>query len=231
MKLNETAGLVTSNAMMTCEHLDAQLAKEGYTLGYYPIPNSQVTLRDCLQERLPNLFAERYGEVENICMSLKFVAKDGTVLQTTRAPRASMGPDFKRMLIGSGMAMGKVTEATFRIFPLPERVIWGVSFWKNSEEARVCLSHLLKKGAVPSYLGIFEPKDLPEVLARHKETGLLVKWEGLRDIVRAYGRFGIVTVEKLGGKDISRQARTWIALLEKFIRSPEGIKANLWKRN
>lgn len=127
-------GIDKTSLLLTCEvdqplvSLEKRLNREGFTLGYSPAKGGRLTLRQALEKRISNRNALLYGEIEDLCVSLK-AARKGEILVTRNVPRAATGPDFKKILIGSGARYAKIDKAVLKIHPKPEarekiRISW-----------------------------------------------------------------------------------------------------------
>jgi alkyldihydroxyacetonephosphate synthase len=62
----------------------------------------------------------RYGSIGDQVLALEVVLADGTVVRTRPAERTSTGPQLRRLWVGAEGTLGVITEATLRVFPLPE---------------------------------------------------------------------------------------------------------------
>src|SRR5215467_13069698 len=66
-------------------------------------------------------FSTKYGNIEDLLLGLEVVLPSGTVVRLEPFPRSSTGPSLQELFLGSEGTLGIVTEATLKIFPLPER--------------------------------------------------------------------------------------------------------------
>lgn len=129
--MDKTSLLVTCDAGERLDKLEKRLNREGFTLGYRPLSISRrraMTLLEALERRVPNRDALLYGGVDDLCVSLQAMRK-GEAIATRNVPRAATGPDFKKILIGSGRRYGKILKAVLKIHPLPAvretlRIAW-----------------------------------------------------------------------------------------------------------
>lgn len=154
--------------------LEKLLNYEGYSLGYKPTLENVLTLRQALDERIPNQYARKYGEIDDICLSLKAV-RHGKAVETKRVPRAATGPDFKKIFIGSGSKYGRILEVTLRIIPLPkERSVLEIH-WKGAGSRRNFLKLLDASGVRPVF---FEKKGGRKILIHIEGTEEGVQAEG-----------------------------------------------------
>ncbi|MGD9895403.1 MAG: FAD-binding oxidoreductase, partial [Dehalococcoidia bacterium] len=62
----------------------------------------------------------RYGSIGDQVLALEVVLADGTVIRTRPAERTSTGPQLRRLWVGAEGTLGVITEATLRVFPIPE---------------------------------------------------------------------------------------------------------------
>lgn len=125
--IDQTSFLVTCSVEESLSAVEKRLNRSGLTLGYRPLKRTP-TLRQALEGRIPNRDALRYGGIDDLCVSLEAVRGQEKIV-TRNVPRAATGPDFKKILIGSGRRYARLIKATLRIHPLPEirkavRVAW-----------------------------------------------------------------------------------------------------------
>jgi FAD/FMN-containing dehydrogenase len=72
---------------------------------------------------LPSLASDAvsmYGNIEDLLVSATMVTPTGVITRPCNVPRTSTGPNINEMIIGSEGAFGFVSEAVFRIRPLPD---------------------------------------------------------------------------------------------------------------
>lgn len=61
-----------------------------------------------------------YGNIEDMLVSATMVTPTGVITKPCNVPRTSTGPNITEMIIGSEGSFGFVSEAVFRLRPLPE---------------------------------------------------------------------------------------------------------------
>jgi hypothetical protein len=191
--LDELSLLATCNTKTSFKNFEKVLQKQGYTLGYKPLIQNRkgkaclaLTLKTVLDEKIPNQWGFRYGEIDDLCMALR-VKRKSSVIQTRRTPKAATGPDIKKIFIGSRGVYGDIQEATFRIHPIPNKKLILTISWKS--KGRDPFLHKLGSSGVRQASCVLKGK-----------TKLTLQLEGLYEIVRAE----LKTVKKLaaqtGGK-------------------------------
>ena len=113
--------LVSVDADQTLAQLEEQLAPHGWTLNYHGLPHNDFLLAEALNQRIPNLYNEAFGGVEDLCLQVRLAQPDGSLWVNRLTPRSATGPNFKKLAIGSGQNMGIPVQAVLRIFPVPEQ--------------------------------------------------------------------------------------------------------------
>lgn len=78
----------------------------------------------------------RYGNIEDLVVRVRMVTgrtedSEITLEKGIMVPRASCGPDFDHMILGSEGTLGVVTEVVLKIRPLPKVVKYGSIVFPN----------------------------------------------------------------------------------------------------
>ena len=197
---------VTAEAGWIGENLERWLNQEGYTLGHFPSSIYCSSLGGYLATRSAGQLSTKYGKIEDLVLSLECVLADGTVLETGRAPRSAMGPDWTQLLLGSEGTLCFFTAARLQIHKLPEkRVMMGFAapdVAKSLEFSR----HIMQAGLRPSVLRIYDPLETSLALnsAVLKECGfpggaaLIAIFEGNTAIAEAESSEALKVAKELG---------------------------------
>lgn len=173
MKLDAVSFLVTVDPNVRFVELETGLNEEGLTLGYAPQSSvPRLTMRRILEERIPNRYGLHYGEVDDLCVSLKVRWKTRDIT-TKKTPRSATGPDLKKIFIGSRGRYGKIQEVVLRISPyaLKKRKLKGL--WKTVAGRGAFERRLWASGVRPFSL------------RREGSKGLVIDLGGRGDLVRA----------------------------------------------
>jgi len=64
----------------------------------------------------------KYGNIDDILISVKIVTPTGIYTRCQDIPRMSSGPDINEFILGSEGTLGIITEAVIKIRPIPECV-------------------------------------------------------------------------------------------------------------
>lgn len=197
---------VWAEAGMIGENLERQLNQEGLTLGHFPSSIYCSSLGGYLAARSAGQLSTKYGKIEDMVLSLEVVLPDGTLVQTGRAPRSAMGPDWTQLLLGTEGTLCFFTAACLQIHELPAtRVMMGFGA-RDIVLAMEFARQLVQQGVRPAVLRIYDPL----------ETSLTVNSEALKKGGFAGGAALVVIFE--GGKRICEaeadEARTLARALE-----------------
>lgn len=188
--IDSTSLLATLSTSISLNKLRDGLEACGFMLGYEPIGVKNPGLKKILDLRLPNLYAERYGEIDDICMALTVRTLEFGAIETKRVPRSATGPDFKKIFIGSRGLYGEITEAVLRIVPIPGRRKKITLAWKKAENKKKFLKDLRASGIRPAWI------------EQKSSRFLILHLEGLREIVRAEKQVAAALAVKTGGRRI-----------------------------
>ena len=144
IEIDSISMLVDVKADCSVAELEEQLQAEGYTFNYFPLSGKETLLLDALTRRLPNLYGEAFGGIEELCLQGRWSQSDGELYFNVRSPRSATGPSLKKMAIGSENWLGVPVQACFRIFPKPsQREIAALAF--PSEAGREAFEKALRR--------------------------------------------------------------------------------------
>ncbi|MGH7893494.1 MAG: FAD-binding oxidoreductase [Candidatus Binatia bacterium] len=121
LELNETALTARAQAGMMGDVYEATITKRGYTTGHYPQSIARATVGGLVATRSAGQFSTKYGNIEDLLLGLEAVLPSGNIVRLDTFPRSATGPQLRELFLGSEGALGIITEATLKIFPLPER--------------------------------------------------------------------------------------------------------------
>ncbi len=140
-----------------------------------------------------------YGTLRDLLIGITFVRADGVVAKAGgKVVKNVAGYDFGKLLIGSYGTLGLVTQAAFRLHPLPmaSRVLSAEV--GEAEEAGRLTAEMVASQVVPSAVEVDQPADGPVTVA--------VLIEGTEDGV---SKRAAVTAQLLGTGASDGQAPPW----------------------
>lgn len=182
---HEKSMMVSVNPDLSVRAIEQRLKPLNRTLGYCPIDGDTVSLNDCMHRRLPNRYFLLYGDIAELCLGWKARMPRGGTWNISPYPRAAMGPDCRRFLIGAGDRTPAFSTCTFKVFPLPSDEI--LLLYAFSEKTDVnallywMLDHFIRPLAV--WTGPIAHLSLKkkETVAPEKTHALLMSFVGRRD--------------------------------------------------
>jgi alkyldihydroxyacetonephosphate synthase len=117
---------VDKENMLTCVQagmfgidMDKYHEKFGVTVGHEPDSNEFSTVGGWVSTRASGMKKNVYGNIEDIVQNVKLVTSIGTMTKLGNHARISGGPDLTHIILGSEGNLGIVTEAVFRLRPMP----------------------------------------------------------------------------------------------------------------
>ena len=110
--------MATAEAGIYGPMLEKALYAKGLTLGHLPQSFEFSTLGGWIAHRGAGQGSNGYGRVEDWLLGVKLATPSG-VLETKPFPASSAWPNLTELIIGSEGILGVITEAAFRVRPLP----------------------------------------------------------------------------------------------------------------
>ena len=156
VELNETALTVRVQAGMMGNAFEAALNAAGYTMRNFPQSIDLSTVGGWISTRAAGQFSTRYGSTEDMLLGLEAVLPDGHVLRTRVGPRSATGPDLRNIFLGAAGTLGIVTEATMRIWPLPEHSIGQGFVFASMRDGLEAIRLSLRAGWRPPVVRLYD---------------------------------------------------------------------------
>lgn len=202
-QLNKTSHLVTVSSEENLQDFKKKLFSEGFYLGFYPLGSSDKSIKYYLDRRVPNLYHFRYGSLAEQVSSAEILLPHGEEFHLKDAPRAAIGPDFNRMIIGSRGALGQFKKVTLKIVALPEKVVHGVIPVLDKDQARHIISQMVGRFLPPLYFRYFDNETatpfMEELKIKNKlDEALLLCLSGLPSMVNAYQKIIEALSQEMG---------------------------------
>lgn len=117
LSLDEENLTVHVEAGVRGDRLEQWLAERGYTLGHSPQSLHRSTVGGWLATQATGQFSARYGGIEDLVVGYTVLLGTGEEFALPEHPRASLGPDLRRLFIGSEGTLGVITVVGLKVFP------------------------------------------------------------------------------------------------------------------
>lgn len=118
--VDETDMVVTTSASQNGGELEDELNTRGLTTGHSPQSLYRSTTGGWVSTLATGQFSSYYGGIEDLVTGYTAVLATGETVTFRARPRAAMGPDLRRLLIGAEGTLGVITEVQLKVFRLPE---------------------------------------------------------------------------------------------------------------
>lgn len=168
-ELDEQSCLITVGSGILGDELEMYLNARGYTLRHYPQSLRSASIGGMIATKSTGQFSTKYGSIENIVRSLEVILANGEVLRTINVPRSSTGPNLHNFFIGSEGIYGVITEATLKIFPIPESMIFQCYIAKNLHNGINSIKKIMQSGIRPAVVRFYNQT---ESYLKFKSLGL-----------------------------------------------------------
>ena len=183
------------------ETLELALNGEGLILGHDPWSLPIATVGGAISTDSLGYRGAKYGSMGDQVLGLTAVLPDGRIFERTVPAKSSVGPDLRRLFIGSEGCFGIVTEATLRTFPEPERRILRGFRFPRFEDGFAAIVEMHGIGLTPALLDYGES---PTANGRAGAATLYLGFEGFREQAAAEERRARRICEASGGKPIAQ---------------------------
>jgi glycolate oxidase FAD binding subunit len=128
-----------------------------------------------------------HGAVRDLLIGVTIVRADGVVAKAGgKVVKNVAGYDLGKLLTGSWGTLGLVTEAVFRLHPLPDAARWVVVPVDSAEAANTLVQRVVHSQLVPTALELDRPAEGPArlaVLVDGMAPGVAARVDGLRSLL------------------------------------------------
>ena len=149
--------------------LEEYANRHGYTLGHTPTSLRASNLGGFIATRSGGSMSSLYGKIEDLTLGLEVVLPDGSIIKCKAVPRQSVGPDLRQLFIGSEGTLGVITEATLRLFPLPEERRFRSFTFPDVHSGLEAIRNIFRIGISPSIARLYDPEDAAMSFSMHFE--------------------------------------------------------------
>ena len=169
LDVDERSRTVRVQAGMNGRALQTALEPHGLMLGHQPQSIDISTVGGWVATRACGQLSAGYGGIEDAVVGLTAVFPGGRSVRTRTTPRASVGPDFASLMIGSEGTLGVVTEVTMRVHQIPiERSGVALRFEHMADGVAACRK-LAQSDLRPSVVRLYDREDAALFLRNHPD--------------------------------------------------------------
>ena len=139
--------------------LEEAVNRQGYTLGHTPTSLRASNIGGFIATRSGGSMSSLYGKIEDLTLGLEVVLPDGSIIHCKAVPRHSVGPDLRQLFIGSEGTLGIITEATLRLFLLPEERRFRSFSFPDVHSGLEAIRNIFRHDITPSVARLYDPED------------------------------------------------------------------------
>jgi glycolate oxidase FAD binding subunit len=178
---------VTVQAGCTMKQLRHTLAEHGQRLALDPLWPSRATVGGVLATNDSGAWRLRFGSLRDLIIGVTLALPDGTVAKSGgKVVKNVAGYDLPKLVTGALGTLGVITQATFRLHPLPKESRTISCLASNADQAQRLLlaiqsSKLAHSAAQVRFIESMQPQI--DVLFEATEAGLTAQVEQLKSIL------------------------------------------------
>jgi alkyldihydroxyacetonephosphate synthase len=158
LEIDRTSRVAAVQCGISGPELEAELNREGFTLGHFPQSFEHSTLGGWIATRAAGQNSTLYGKIEHMVVSLRLVTPSG-ILETARVPAEATGPSLLQWLIGSEGILGVITQAVVRLHPVPARRGFFSCLFPDFPTGMAAVGKMMETGPYPAVLRLSDPDE------------------------------------------------------------------------
>ncbi len=147
--------------------LEEEVNRHGYTLGHTPTSLRSSNMGGFIATRSGGSLSSLYGKIEDLTLGLQVILPNGSTVDCKAVPRHSVGPDLQQLFIGSEGVLGIITEATLRLFLIPEERRFRSYSFPDIHSGLEAIRHIFRIGIEPSVARLYDPEDAAMAFSMH----------------------------------------------------------------
>ncbi len=210
LKIDEKSLIVTTQTGIIAQNLEWELNERGYTTGHLPASMFCATMAGFLAHRGSGVLSTKYGKIEDMIVDMEVVLPTAEIIRTAPVPRHAAGPDLNQLFIGSEGTLGIITEASFKIHPIPEERRFRAFVFKNLhsgyEAGRKIMTRRLRPCTIRLYDEVETKRLVKRVIGVEKEGVYMVfGFDGDKKMVDLEERTAMKICQNEDGEDLGRK--------------------------
>ncbi len=188
---------VTVEAGMKFSELQSILAKANQFLALDPVAPESATIGGIVATADTGSLRQRYGSVRDQMLGISFVRADGEIAKAGgRVVKNVAGYDLMKLFTGSYGTLGVITQATFRVYPLPQ-ISGTVVLTGTAENVSQAAATLRGSALTPTQADLLSHQ-LVSSLGLGKKLGLIARFQSIAESVREQSNRLLEVGQQLG---------------------------------
>lgn len=230
--LNERNLTVRAETGVMGHELERHLNERGFTLNHSPQSLARSTVGGWVATAATGQLSSKYGGIEDLLVACRIVLPDGEIVDTRATPRSAVGPDLRKLFIGTEGCIGVVVEVTLKIFALSAHHIHEALTFERLGDGLEALRLIARNGIRPHIARYYDIEEARHVTGDrgYAHNLLLLGFDGIAEIATAEHRAARALAETQGGTAIGpAPVERWIArrfdfsAVERLLTEPGGF--------
>ena len=143
-------------AGITGAELERQLEEHGVMCGHEPDSMEFSTLGGWIATNASGMKKNRYGNIEDVVLSVEMITPNGEISQVGSSPRSSLGVQPKNLAFGSEGNLGFITSAVINVHPTPRVTKFDSLVFKDWETGVEFVRALSKAKVLPASIRLVD---------------------------------------------------------------------------
>jgi glycolate oxidase FAD binding subunit len=201
----------TVEAGLTIGALQAALRARGQWLSLDPPDADRATVGGAIATNAAGPRRHLYGTLRDLLIGVTVVTGDGAVVRGGgKVVKNVAGYDLPKLFIGAFGTLGIVTEATFKLRPLPDAERLLAARFEGLKDCGAAVRALLASDLLPTAVEILDPV-ASAALGLAAAPTLLVGFDGLGEQIEAQAAQLAALVAELGAREapVALAPETW----------------------
>ena len=152
LDINVDSRMVRVQAGIVLESLNRGLNKKNLILGHDPWTVPVATVGGTISTNSLGYRGGKYGSMGDQVLGLEVVLPQGEVFRSRAVPKSSTGINLSHLFIGGEGCFGIITEATVRVFPLPQETSLQAYRFSSFEAGFEAIKKIYVQGLKPSLM-------------------------------------------------------------------------------
>lgn len=165
IKFDTESYTVTAETGIIHQNLEWEANERGYSLMHFPSSIGCSTLGGFLAHRGTGVLSTKYGNIDDLCVSLEVVLPNGSIINTLPVPKHSSGPELKSFFCGSEGTLGIITKAEMKIYDIPESRRFMAFMFKNLTDG-IRAGRKVMKTIRPSVIRMYDEPETQKLIKR-----------------------------------------------------------------
>jgi alkyldihydroxyacetonephosphate synthase len=141
------------------QHAEMEMVRQGYTIGHFPSSIYCSSVGGWIAARGAGQESSRYGKIEDMVVSLRFVTGSGDIVDTAECGTPDQANALNQLIIGSEGTMGVVTRAVLRINKNPSVILPRGTIFPDVASGIEATRRIFRMGLRPTVVRLYDEFD------------------------------------------------------------------------